>query len=49
MGLAYVGRSIETGVFDMAELAANHGVYADIRDCYALAYVCAVAGDGSHG
>lgn len=40
LGLAYVGRSIETGTFDMAELAANHGVYAEIRDCYALAYVC---------
>jgi SAM-dependent methyltransferase len=42
LGLALVRRSIATGVWDPAELAANHGVYADIRDCYALAYLCTV-------
>jgi hypothetical protein len=47
LGLAYVGRSIATGVWDPAELAANHGVYAEIRDCYALAYLCTARADGA--
>lgn len=39
-GLNYVGRSLEEGVFSMAEAAGNRGVYGDARDCYLLAYVC---------
>jgi len=39
LGIAYVGESIRTGVFSTEELAANRGVYAEIRDCYALSYV----------
>jgi hypothetical protein len=39
-GLAYVGESIAKGEFDGQEQARNHGVYADIDDCYLLAYVC---------
>ena len=25
---------------DVAEVAAKHGVYAEIADCYFLAYMC---------
>jgi SAM-dependent methyltransferase len=39
-GLAYVGESIAKGTFDGQEQARNHGVYADIEDCYLLAYIC---------
>ena len=41
-GLAYVGESIAKGTFDGQEQARNHGVYAEIEDCYLLAYVCRV-------
>ena len=39
-GLAYVGESIAKGTFDGEEQARNHGVFAEIEDCYLLAYIC---------
>jgi predicted SAM-dependent methyltransferase len=42
-GLTYVGVSLEAGKFDGEEAARMHGVYADIENCYLLAYVCRVA------
>jgi SAM-dependent methyltransferase len=39
-GLNYVGRSLQEGVFDIAEAAGNRGVYGEPQDCYLLAYVC---------
>ena len=38
-GLNYLGLSLARGVFDQSEAAANSGVYAEIEDCYLLAYV----------
>lgn len=36
-GLNYAGRSVATGQFDMAEVAANGGIYSAAADCYILA------------
>ena len=39
-GLSLADESLARGAFDLAEVAANHGVYAEIADCYFLAYMC---------
>ncbi len=39
-GLSHVPKSVATGRFSDAELAANHGVFYDIERCYLLAYIC---------
>jgi SAM-dependent methyltransferase len=39
-GLSYAGESVAKGVFDPDGVARHHGVYAEIDDCYLLAYVC---------
>jgi SAM-dependent methyltransferase len=39
-GLSLADRSLAAGEFDAAEVAAKHGVYAEIADCYFLAYMC---------
>lgn len=39
-GLNYMGESMAKGRFDIVECAANRGVYADIENCYVLAYIC---------
>jgi hypothetical protein len=39
-GLSLADESLARGEFDLAEVAANHGVYAEIADCYFLAYMC---------
>lgn len=41
-GLNYVGQSLRDGRFDIGEAAGNQGLYAEIEDCYLLAYVCQV-------
>jgi SAM-dependent methyltransferase len=39
-GLNLAAESLASGEFDLAEVAAMHGVYAQITDCYVLAYTC---------
>ena len=39
-GLSLADESLATGEFDTAEVAAKHGVFAEIADCYFLAYMC---------
>jgi SAM-dependent methyltransferase len=39
-GLSLAAKSMRNGVFDPDEVAAQHGVYAEIADCYFLAYLC---------
>jgi Methyltransferase domain/Domain of unknown function (DUF4214) len=39
-GLNLADESLERAHFDVAEVAAKHGVYAEIADCYVLAYMC---------
>jgi len=39
-GLNLADESLANGVFDTAEVAAKHGVYHEIADCYILAYMC---------
>ena len=39
-GLSLAEDSLDAGEFDTAEVAAKHGVYAEIADCYFLAYMC---------
>jgi len=41
-GLSLALESMASGEFDLAEVAAKHGVYAEIEDCYFLAYMCRV-------
>ena len=41
-GLGLANESLERGVFTVGEVAAKHGVYAEIADCYFLAYMCRV-------
>lgn len=38
-GLNYAGRSVASGTFDPAEIAANRGLYAEGDSCYVLAFV----------
>jgi predicted SAM-dependent methyltransferase len=40
-GLNYAGRALEPGSFTLEAIAANSGIFADARDCYILAFVCA--------
>ncbi|MGQ0824000.1 MAG: class I SAM-dependent methyltransferase [Actinomycetota bacterium] len=47
-GLAYAGAALEQGVFDGAAVARNHGVFADVANCYLLAYVCRATGPSDH-
>ena len=42
-GLSLADESLAAGEFDAAEVAAKHGVFAEIADCYFLAYVCRLA------
>jgi SAM-dependent methyltransferase len=42
-GLSLADESLRNGRFDEAEVAAKHGVYAEIADCYFLAYMCRIA------
>lgn len=39
-GLNYLGRSLAAGVFDVNDVAGGQGIYAEIEDCYVLAYLC---------
>jgi SAM-dependent methyltransferase len=39
-GLSLADESLASGRFDPDEVAAKHGVFAAIGDCYFLAYVC---------
>jgi SAM-dependent methyltransferase len=39
-GLGLATDSLARGKFDAGEVAAKHGVYADIADAYVLAYTC---------
>jgi hypothetical protein len=39
-GLSLADASLARGEFDEAEVARKHGVYAEVSDCYFLAYVC---------
>ncbi len=39
-GLSLADESLARGDFDQAEVADKHGVYAEIADCYFLAYMC---------
>ena len=39
-GLSLADESLARGDFDQAEVADKHGVYAEISDCYFLAYMC---------
>jgi SAM-dependent methyltransferase len=39
-GLNYLGDSLRKDRFDLGEAAGNRGLYAEIEDCYLLAYVC---------
>lgn len=39
-GLNHLPNSIAAGSFDLAEAAANQGVYDDIANCFAVAYRC---------
>jgi hypothetical protein len=39
-GLSLADESLARGRFDADEVAAKHGVFAEIADCYFLAYVC---------
>ena len=39
-GLNLADESLARAHFDVAEVAAKHGVYAEIADCYVLAYMC---------
>jgi hypothetical protein len=38
-GLNYCGESVRQGAFDMAELAANCGLFDAVEDCYLMAAV----------
>jgi SAM-dependent methyltransferase len=40
LGLSLADESLARGDFDQAEVADKHGVYAEIADCYFLAYMC---------
>jgi SAM-dependent methyltransferase len=40
LGLSLADESLVRGDFDQAEVADKHGVYAEIADCYFLAYMC---------
>lgn len=40
LGLSLADESLARGEFDQAEVADKHGVYAEIADCYFLAYMC---------
>ena len=46
-GLNYLGRSLAAGAFDPAEAAGNTGLFAEIEDCYILAYLCQKPGQVS--
>jgi SAM-dependent methyltransferase len=39
-GLSLADESMASGEFDVTEVAAKHGVYAEIEDSYFLAYMC---------
>jgi hypothetical protein len=39
-GLGLATDSLARGEFDVGEVAAKHGVYAEIADSYVLAYTC---------
>jgi SAM-dependent methyltransferase len=39
-GLSYAGECLADGHFDEHVVAARHGVYHEIEDCYLLAYIC---------
>jgi hypothetical protein len=39
-GLNYLGAGAKTAHFDAHEVARHPGLYADIRNCYLLGYVC---------
>ena len=39
-GLNHLGDCLDTGVFDITEVARHHGVYAEAAECYVLAYIC---------
>ncbi len=38
-GLNYMGRAVAAGRYDADEVAGNQGLFAEIDDCYLLAYV----------
>ena len=39
-GLNHVGASLASGTFSIEEAARNYGMFAEVADCYLLAYVC---------
>lgn len=39
-GLGYAGECLRAGEFSFEEVATRRGVFAEIEDCYLLAYVC---------
>jgi len=39
-GLNHVGASLASGTFSLEEAARNYGMFAEVADCYLLAYVC---------
>jgi SAM-dependent methyltransferase len=39
-GLNYVGGSLASGTFSLEEAARSYGMFAEVEDCYLLAYVC---------
>jgi ubiquinone/menaquinone biosynthesis C-methylase UbiE len=41
-GLNYAGPSLAAGKFDGDQIATARGLFAEIEDCYLLAYVCRV-------
>lgn len=43
-GLNYAGPSLASGRFDPDQVATARGLFAQIEDCYLLAYVCRVPG-----
>lgn len=43
-GLSLADESMARGEFSLAEVAAKHGVYSAIEDCYFLAYLCRTPG-----
>lgn len=43
-GLSLANDSLANDEFDITEVAAKHGVYAEIADCYFLAYLCRTPG-----
>jgi SAM-dependent methyltransferase len=40
LGINYGGASVAAGVFDVAEVATERGLFHEIADCYLLSYVC---------